>query len=223
MAEQLNLTLPLRTAMGRDDFMVAPSNALALAMIDQPEAWALGKLALSGPAGSGKTHLAHVWASDCGATLMAARDLEETDAPALAIAPVVVEDVPEIAQDRSRLTALFHLHNLMQDTRQPLMLTGRAAPNLWGLSLPDMQSRVDAASAASLDAPDDSLLAAVLAKQFYDRQLTPRPDVIPYLLNRMERSFEAARLTVAALDQASLREKHAITQRFAGRVLDKMQ
>ena len=222
MATQLGLDLPVRPALGRDDFLVAPSNAVALAMIDDWPNWARHKLVLSGPAGAGKTHLAHVWADTAGAHIVSAQDLTGADIDPLAQTPLAVEDVDAIANDTDAQTALFHLHNLMAAAALPLLMTGQAAPRHWGLSLPDLQSRVDAAGHARLDAPDDTLLAAVLAKLFADRQLVPKPDVIPYLLRHMDRSFAAARDMVTALDTSSLAQKRALTRAFAAQVLDNM-
>ncbi|WP_299615290.1 DnaA/Hda family protein [uncultured Tateyamaria sp.] len=221
MAQQLGFDLPVRTALGRDDFLVAPSNAVALSMVDAWRTWSPPKLVLSGPEGSGKTHLAHVWAVDSGARIVSAIDLEDASVDAFFDAPIAVEDVDQIARDHDKQTALFHLHNALQSAGFPLLMTGQAAPNLWRLSLPDLQSRVDAAGHAALDAPDDSLLGAVLAKLFSDRQLTPRPDVIPYLVTHMERSFAAARGIVADLDATSLAQKKPITRALAARCLDK--
>ncbi|WP_299598653.1 chromosomal replication initiator DnaA [uncultured Tateyamaria sp.] len=220
MARQLGFDLPVRVALGRDDFLVAPSNAIALSMVDAWRNWPLNKLVLTGPEGAGKTHLTHVWAADSGAQIVAAAALENATVDALFDGPVAVEDVDQIAQDIDRQTALFHLHNALQASGHPLLMTGVTAPNLWRLSLPDLQSRVDAAGHAALDAPDDSLLGAVLAKLFSDRQLTPRPDVIPYLVTHMERSFAAARQIVADLDTASLAEKKPITRNLAAACLD---
>ncbi|MEL7165303.1 MAG: DnaA/Hda family protein [Pseudomonadota bacterium] len=222
MAEQLGFDLPVRPALGRDDFLVAPPNAVALAMLDNWRDWALGKLVLSGPAGAGKTHLAHVWAQDAGAETVAATDLSHVAPDALATRPLAIEDVDAIADDTAAQTALFHLHNLMQAAHLPLLMTGAAAPRHWQMSLPDLQSRIDAAGHARIDAPDDTLLMAVLAKLFADRQLAPKPDVIPYLVARMDRSFAAAAEVVAALDMASLAQKRGITRAFAGAVLDNM-
>ncbi|WP_299730027.1 DnaA/Hda family protein [uncultured Tateyamaria sp.] len=219
MATQLGLDLPARAALGRDDFMVAPSNALALAMIDNWTSWPLNKLVLSGPDGSGKTHLTHVWAAASGAQIIAARDLNPHMIEASG--PVAIEDVPDIAGDMAAQTALFHLHNLQHAANQPLLMTGTLPPSLWRMSLPDLQSRIDAAGHAALDAPDDKLLAAVLAKLFNDRQLTPRPDVIPYLVTHMERSFDAAGRIVTALDATSLARKKPVTRALAAELLDK--
>lgn len=221
MPQQLNFDLPLRHAMGRSDFMVAPSNAVALALMDQTPRWALQKLVLSGPRGSGKTHLTHVWATDLGAQIVQAQDLTEHDVPHLATGPVAVEDVPCAARNEPAQTALFHLHNMMFAQGWPLLMTGTGAPNLWAMSLPDLQSRIDAATVATLDAPSDALLAALLAKHFDDRQLHPPADLIPWLLLRMDRSFAAARDTVAALDHACLTQQRKLTRSFAGQVLDK--
>ena len=138
----------------------------------------------------------------------------------LATGPVAIEDVPDIRTDDAAQTALFHLHNLLQSAQMPLLMTGAPAPSHWRMSLPDLQSRIDAAGHAALGAPDDSLLAAVLGKLFNDRQVTPRPDVIPYLVTHMERSFDAAGLIVAALDSASLARKKPVTRSLAAELLD---
>ncbi len=219
MAEQLSFELPARTALGRGDFFVASSNALAVAMIDTDTAWPGGKLVLTGEAGSGKTHLAHVWAARTGAEIVAARDLTDEAVPELAAGPVAVEDVPDIAPNAAVQTALFHLHNLVLANGNRLLLTGRSAPRAWGLTLPDLQSRVEGAQAAALQPPCDRLLTVLLAKLFADRQITPRPDVIPYLLRRMDRSFASAQDIVARLDRESLSRGRAVTRDLAATLL----
>jgi len=124
MAQQLGLALPSRPALGRDDFFVAPSNAIAAAMIDGWRTWAGRKLVLTGPAGSGKTHLTHVWATQSGARIIQARDLARADIPDLARSCVAVENVPLIADHPDAQTALFHLHNLVLAEGHSLLLTG---------------------------------------------------------------------------------------------------
>ncbi|TMM50904.1 chromosomal replication initiator DnaA [Sulfitobacter sabulilitoris] len=220
MTRQLSFDLPARPALGRDDFMVAPSNAIAVAMIENWQGWAGGKLALTGPPGAGKTHLAHVWAAAADARIVPARDLAGADIPSLAQTCVAVEDVPAIKGDIAAQTALFHLHNLVLSEGRSLLLTGSGAVPHWPLDLPDLVSRIAAAPTAALDPPDDALLCAVLAKLFADRQLTPKPDVIPYLARRMVRSFAAAGDLVAALDSASLARQRPVTRALAAQVLD---
>lgn len=219
MAEQLSFDLPARTALGRDDFFVSSSNALAVAMIDGD--WPGGKLLLSGPVKSGKTHLAHVWAAQSGAQIVPAADLTEDRVPALALGPVVVEDVDRIADDPTAQAALFHLHNLVLASGHRLMMTGRGAPHRWGLSLPDLQSRIQGTQVAELQPPDDLLLSALLAKLFNDRQIMPKPNVIPYLVGHMDRSFEAATAIVEELDKLSLREARNMSRPLAVRLLGK--
>ena len=219
MAEQLSFDLPIRQALGREDFFVSPANALAVVMIESPTPWPGGRMVLSGPAGSGKTHLAHVWAARAGARIVAARDLAGADVPALAHGPLVVEDVPEIARDRAAQDALFHLYNLMLSEGHPLLLTGRRDPALWDLELPDLQSRMQSAQHIGLTPPDDALLAAVLTKLFADRQLSPKPDVIPYLVARLDRTFAAAGEMVEKMDRAALAEGRTMTRSLAARLL----
>lgn len=219
MGHQLGFDLPSVPALGREDFMLAPSNALAMSLIEAWPNWNAGKLVLSGPEGSGKTHLTHVWATKAGARIIAATDLNEDDIPALADAPIAVEDVSAIAGHRKAETALFHLHNLVLANGHSLLFSGVGPVALWPLVLPDLQSRLQGAATAELAPPDDTLLAAVMAKQFADRQITPPANVIDYLLLRIDRSFAAARDVVTRLDQASLAAKKPVTRGLAIKVL----
>ncbi len=220
MAEQLSLDLPVRPALGRDDFFVTSANAMALALVESWPNWSGGKLAISGPAGAGKTHLVHVWASLSGARILSARNLTRTDIPSLVTTHVAVEDIPDIADDAEAQTTLFHLHNLALAEGKSLLFTGISEPKHWGLTLPDLASRMQGTTTARLEDPDDTLLAVLLAKLFADRQIVPTLDTIPYLVKQMDRSFAAARDLVAALDQTSLAQKKPITRVFAARFLN---
>lgn len=221
MATQLGLDLPVRTARGRDDFLVAPSNAMAVAMIENWRNWSGSKMVLTGPEGAGKTHLTHVWADAAQATIVTASELTPQEVPSLAQSNVAVEDVNRTAAKPDAQTALFHLHNLVLAEGHSLLLTGTGAVAHWGITLPDLKSRMQGALEASIDAPDDALLSALLVKLLADRQLMPPPDVIPYLLKRMDRSFAAANHIVAQLDRESLARKRPITRALAALVLDK--
>ncbi|TCL08905.1 hypothetical protein BXY66_0946 [Shimia isoporae] len=220
MAEQLNFDLPVRAALGREDFFVSPANAMALGLVESWPNWSGGKLVISGPSGSGKSHLVQVWAHMSGAQVVAAADLTEANVPHLAKHPVAVEDVHRIAGVPDAQTALFHLHNLTLAEGNTLLLTGIGAPPQWGLDLPDLLSRMQGATVAVMEDPDDMLLMAVMAKQFGDRQLMPNPDTLSYLVKHMERSFADVARVVQELDSLSLSEKRPITKVLAKRVLE---
>lgn len=219
MIRQLAFDLPARAAYSRDDFFASPANALALAAIDGWRDWPQGRMLLIGPSGTGKTHLAHVWAQTTNATLIAATDLPDANLPGLAASPaVVVEDADTLP--RSGETALFHLHNMLHGLA-PLLLTAGTPPRDWGLTLPDLASRMQAVASTRLAPPDDALLSAVLVKLFADRQITVPPNLIAYLALRMDRSIHAARQLVAALDARALALGRPITRALAAEVLDK--
>lgn len=220
MARQLAFDLPVRQALGRDDFFVAPSNALALQIVESDADWPQGKLILVGPSGSGKTHMTQVWAEATGATVIAAEALASTDVDAVARAGrVAVENADRIAGQPDAEAALFHLHNLLLAEGGRLLVTARSAPNHWALALPDLESRLQAASVAVLAAPDDALLSAVLVKLFADRQLSVAPALIPFIVTRMDRSFDAARRLVRAMDARALAARRPVNRALATEVL----
>lgn len=219
MAQQLTFDLPLRPAMGRDDFFVSAANAGAVAQIDAWEGWPTAKLVLCGPPASGKTHLAHVWAAATGAQIVQARDVA-VHVEALANAPaLVVEDAEDIIGDGDAEEAMYHLHTALFHEGAPLLITARKPPSRWGTRLPDLASRMAQAGLATLDAPDDALLMAVMMKRAFDRQLRLPPQVLTYAAPRLERSFAAADAFVARVDALALSEKRKPSMAHARAVL----
>jgi chromosomal replication initiation ATPase DnaA len=210
---QLALDLGHRPALGARDFLVAPGNREAVAWLDRWPAWQAPGLVVYGPRGCGKSHLVNVWRARSGAVVVAADTLAE--AGAQAPRALAVEDAGGGLDE----TALLHLYNMIVERGGTIMLTAADAPARWGLCLPDLASRLTALPAVAVSRPDDRLLAAVLVKLFADRQLEVAPEVIGYLLARIERSFHAAGRVVEALDRASLAGHRRITVPFVRQVL----
>ena len=211
--------LPAPVHYRREDFFVSPANAVALATVDGWQDWPGGKLVLAGPSGAGKTHLARLWAEDSGAAIIDAADLAVDDLPAIAAArAVAVENADRIAGERTAEVALFHLHNLLLPAGR-LMVTAATPPRDWGLVLPDLLSRMQAAPLVPIDSPDDALLSAVLVKLFADRQIAVPGNLISYMVTRMPRSIAAARDLVAVLDLRALAEGRPVTRALAASVL----
>ena len=211
---QLALDLPHRPAMDRDDFLVAPSNAVAVEWIDRWPDWPGKGLVLHGPSGAGKSHLAAVWCGLSGAVAVSPADLAEREPPAIlgeAQACLLDDADRALAAAPALERPLLHLYNLIAERRGALLLTARQAPARWSISLPDLRSRLVTLQAAALGAPDDTLLRALLVKLFADRQLTLDEQALRFLLPRMERSFGAARRLVAAADRTALARRKDIT------------
>ena len=214
---QLPLSMPHEAAMSREDFLVGEGNREAMAFIDAWPDWPASIVLLIGPAGSGKTHLVNIWAEMSRATVISAADLCREDPVALVrTGAVAVEDADDSALDEA---ALFHLINAARGRGASVLITAHAAPSAWGLTLPDLVSRLRAAQPACLGPPDDELLEKVMVKLLADRQLTVDAGVLDYLLVRMERSFAAACLLVDALDRESLARGRRITRAIAAEVL----
>lgn len=216
---QLALSLPHNPQMTRADFLIGTANENAAALIDRFPDWQSRIVLLVGPAGSGKTHLGHIWSEAAGATQIAARDLREQDVePLLAGGRLLVEDVDRGVIDEP---AMFHLINRARERGAHLLLTSRQPPASMALALPDLISRLRAALLVELLPPDDALLERVLVKLFADRQLRVDPALATYVVRRIERSLEAANRVVAALDEAALAAGRPVTRQLAAEVLDR--
>jgi chromosomal replication initiation ATPase DnaA len=201
MARQLALDLGFRPALGRGDFIVAPSNADAVAWIDRWPDWPdLGTgfraLALHGPAGAGKSHLAAVWR-------------------ARAPGGVLIDDAGPPTDERQ----LLHRLNALKEVGGQLLLAGQEAPARWPVRLPDLTSRLKAIPAVALGAPDDALLRALYGKLFAERQLTVADGLVDWLIAHLERSGAAAVAAVGRLDQAALEQRRPITIALARTLL----
>lgn len=216
--DQITLDLPHRTSLAADDFIVSASNREARKMVDLWPAWPHNVLALVGPKSSGKTHLASLWREKSAAETLESATLSPEKIRTLAGKALMLEQADRVEDQES----LLHLLNWTREKGVALLMTAARPPARWDVTLPDLSSRLKAVPLVELGQPDDALLAALLAKQFADRQLRVKGAVIDYLLARMERSCAAASEIAAALDEASLEEARPITVPLAGKVLQQL-
>ena len=212
---QLALDLRHRAATGREDFLVSTSNAEAVAWVDRWPDWSAPALVLTGPPGCGKTHLGMVWRQRTDAVVWDSGATVDLADPPEGVA-VLVDDADRLDDD----AALFHLFNAVTAAAGSMLFTARTPPARWERRLRDLVSRLSAAPTVSVQPPDEELIGAVMMKMFADQHLAVEPDVLKYLVVRMERSFEEARAVVDALNRVSLAERRPVTVPLAREVLD---
>lgn len=214
---QLAFALPHAESLSRDNFLEGPANAAALGLIDSWPDWPNRVMLLVGPEGSGKSHLAAIWADEAGARSTMAHALTAAAVPgALATGALVVEDLdPATLDDR----ALFHLLNLAREDEAYVLITARVAPAALPIELRDLRSRLRALPVVNLMPPDDQLLRALIVKFCADRQLTVDETVVSFVASRIERSFAAARQVVELLDTEALRRGRPVTRALAAELL----
>ena len=214
---QLAFALPHAESLTRDNFLEGPANAAGLALVDSWPDWPNRIMLLVGPEGSGKSHLAAIWAEQAGARTISAHALTAAAVPgALATGALVVDDLKSPDLDER---ALFHLMNLAREDAASVLITARAPPTALEIELRDLRSRLRAVPTVLLLPPDDQLFRALIVKFCADRQLTVDEAVVSYLTSRIERSYAAVRQAVELLDTEALRLGRPITRALAADLL----
>lgn len=219
--KQLAFDLPLDPRFGAEDFLVSPSNEQAYGMIESWPDWPDTILLLVGPRGSGKSHLASIWATNAHAWTVDAAAITHDKVPHLVSnGALAIEDMDRGERDEA---ALFHLLNLAREKKASLLITCETPPDRWSLKTPDLLSRLRLAPSVALDAPDDALLKAVLVKLFVDRQLVVDTSVVDYIALRIERSLAKASEIVALLDREALSRGRRVSRTIAAEILGAAQ
>lgn len=221
---QIPLDFIGRTALGREDFLLGPGNQSAVAWIDRWPDWPAPLLVISGPAASGKTHLAAVWREKTGAEIIRPEMLLSRSAEDISRAgdKIILDGLDPWLGSAEVETTLFHLYNIFKEENRSFLVTTRMTPSQADFAVADLASRMRAAPVALIQPPDDVLLASVLIKLFSDRQLSIGNEVIQYILPRMERSFSAARDIVATADRMALAQKRRVSVPLMREVLAMM-
>ena len=173
---QIALPLGWPDDPGDDAFLVTPSNAGAVHLLDHWGAWPVMTAILTGPPRSGRSLLARIFAAKSGGS--------------------VVDDAEGVAE-----AELFHAWNHAQAIHRPLVIVAAAAPPEWPVALPDLRSRLAASTHAAIGAPDDALVRALLARRFLARGLDARPDLLDWLAARIERRHTVVEHVVDLLDR----------------------
>jgi chromosomal replication initiation ATPase DnaA len=198
-----------------DDFIEGDGNRLALAHVRAFPNWPGPLTLIEGPAKSGKSHLARIWAERTGAGLAGAEELEALAGEG-GTRPLVVEDVDRAGYDEDQL---FHLLNQAMRDGRPMLMTARESVANWPFQTDDLKSRARLAARFTVALTDDIQLSQMFVKLFGDRQVSVEPKIISYLVARMERSPEEAVALADLVDRIALSRGTAITRSVAAAAL----
>ncbi len=174
---------------------------------------------MAGPHGSGKSHLASIWADKAEAMVVDSAAEGGIEEAARANANILIDGIGDRAIDEK---ALFHLVNATREAGKHLLITSRRWPSQWPVALPDLMSRIKSALMVEISEPDDDLLSGVITKLFSDRQMAVDNLVVRFLVSRIERSLATAQDIVARIDRAALEQRVRVTRQLASSVLTEM-
>ncbi|MFZ1414569.1 MAG: DnaA/Hda family protein [Defluviicoccus sp.] len=225
-SRQLPLPFEPQPSLAAADFLVADCNREAVAWLERWPDWPAPSVVVFGPSGCGKSHLGRMFLARTGGVSVAQAELgHASPAAALSLlaapgmAPGIVIDDADRAIEAGHEAPLLHLFNVAREESRALLLTAQTPPARWRIRLADLRSRLTSCPAVAIGPPDQALIAAILVKLFADRQLGVDEAVVGYLVNRIERSFAAARDIVARIDAASLSARRRVTVPLAAEAL----
>ncbi|RZI45353.1 HdaA/DnaA family protein [Candidatus Finniella inopinata] len=207
---QLILPLAPSTNFSRQAWIQDASNQQAAAWVNQWPDWPAPRIVcVHGEEGSGKTHLAHLWADQAkGVHMDATQAAEKSPYETFTTKqPIALDDVEAVADQEW----LFHFYNFIQDTGGSALLLATTPPSRWGVTLPDLSSRLQTIISVEILRPDEHALKAIMIKQFRDRGLIVKPEVVDYLLKLSERSFAQTNRWVLELDRVAATKGRSIT------------
>ncbi len=221
---QIPLSFEITPSKGRDDLIVSQSVQGAITMIDQWPNWPSHLVVLAGPTGSGKSHIAHIWQQKSDAKLVALHNNTGDLVDLVKTTPVLIENIDQLlASSQADETQLFHLLNAAKEAGSFVLMTARSWPASWQVGLPDLASRIKAATIVEISEPDENLLTQVIFKLFADRQVEIDEKTVNYLVMRMERSLAVASNIVEAMDELALSKKTPVSRSIAAEVLAKFE
>lgn len=216
-AQQLPIDFVHKPFYERQDFMVAKSNLEAIKVIDEWPNWPYFAICIYGHAGSGKTHLAHIFMENVYKKTNSPYKIPCINAKEVKIENIyryfeenkclVVENLDEKVNEE----AMFHLYNLYKNEGGYILFTANTAPARLSFKLPDLQSRLNSIPAVEIKEPDTELLSAVIVKQFADRQIVVSPEIINYIINNAQRSFAYITKLIEEVDNISIAKKRAVS------------
>ncbi|MDF2964854.1 MAG: hda [Rickettsiaceae bacterium] len=209
--QQLLLDFPHNKQYFKEDFITTEANQIAYDYITNwPENWGVNPykyaIIISGPAGCGKTHLAHIWQRESKAYFISPN--EDLSVKLSHYESFILEDIDNKIWDE---TYLFHIFNQLHEAKKYALFTTQLRPVEISFILADLKSRLNSLFSLNITCPSDELMKIMLLKHFSERELKVSLDVVNYLASRIPRTFSEVTNIVDLLDKTALLQKRNIT------------
>lgn len=194
MTDQIALPFVWPADEDERDFIVSDANQTAVRHLEHWSLWPVMASVVTGPRKSGRSLLGRIFASKTGGRFVDNADLHDEE-------------------------ALFHAWNAAQSDRKPLLMAADLPPAKWRIKLPDLRSRLLASPHVAIEEPDFRLMSGLVEKLLHARGLIAKPEVVRYVVPRIERSYIGIGRIVDALDEAALARRRPITMAVAREAL----
>jgi DnaA family protein len=196
------------------------------ALVDAPDG---PPVLLAGGAGVGKTHLLVASATQArehgrSAAYLALSRWSDFDADALAALAghdlLAIDEIERVAGQRTAEVALFDLYNRAHDSGATVLLAARDVPARLPVVLPDLASRLRAATVLTVQPLPEPERRRLLQRRAQARGFELDEAVLDFLFRRYRRDLPALLALVERLDRESLARQRRVTLPLVRAVLD---
>ena len=185
---------------------------------------------LWGSSGRGKTHLLHAMCAaastlELQVAYLPLREFREAQHSSLlqgldTYDLICVDDIDAVVDSKAWCVALFELYNRLTDNQHSrLLISASCSATALQCAVPDLRSRLQAATAFGLKPMDDTQRMNALQAHANARGLELEPEVAQFIVQRVSRDMHQLMQVLNQLDRASMAQQRRLTVPFVKKTL----